>query len=92
VLRRIGFDSRLDAGALVGIIVYRDLRLSERYGSYTLEPTAAEIMNPQIRSAFAANALALMEERGIASLIVSGIKGIPLGVEHFHNLWTLEMI
>jgi arabinose-5-phosphate isomerase len=53
-------------------------------------------MNPNPRtidgSAFASAALALMEERKITSLIVTGIDGLALGVVHLHDLWTLELI
>jgi arabinose-5-phosphate isomerase len=53
-------------------------------------------MNPHPRtidgSAFAAAALALMEERKITSLIVTSADGLVLGVVHLHDLWTLEPI
>jgi arabinose-5-phosphate isomerase len=38
--------------------------------------------------AFAAEALALMEERKITSLIVPGNGGEALGVLHLHDLWA----
>jgi arabinose-5-phosphate isomerase len=97
VLQRIKFDCSLDAGVLVGTISDGDLRrLLERDGSHALERAASEIMNPHPRtidgSAFAAAALALMEERMITSLIVTGVDGLALGVIHLHDLWTLELI
>jgi arabinose-5-phosphate isomerase len=38
--------------------------------------------------AFAGEALALMEERKITSLIVVAPGGEALGVVHLHDLWT----
>jgi arabinose-5-phosphate isomerase len=95
--KKLGMTTVLDAGALVGMISDGDLRrLLERDGPRALERTAGEIMNPHPRtidgSAFAADALALMEERKITSLIVTGIDGLALGVIHLHDLWTLELI
>ena len=95
--KKLGMTTVLDAGALVGMISDGDLRrLLERDGPHALERTAAEIMNPHPRTidgnAFATVALALMEERKITSLIVTGIDGLALGVVHLHDLWTLELI
>ena len=95
--KKLGMTTVLDAGLLVGMISDGDLRrLLERDGPHALDRTAGEIMNPNPRtidgSAFAASALALMEERKITSLIVTGVDGFALGVVHLHDLWTLELI
>ena len=95
--KKLGMTTVLEAGALVGMISDGDLRrLLERDGPHALERTAGEIMNPHPRtidgSAFAAEALALMEERKITSLIVTDVDGLALGVIHLHDLWTLELI
>jgi arabinose-5-phosphate isomerase len=95
--KKLGMTTVLEAGALVGMISDGDLRrLLERDGPHALERTAGEIMNPHPRtidgSAFAAAALALMEERKITSLIVTGVDDLVLGVVHLHDLWTLELI
>jgi arabinose-5-phosphate isomerase len=95
--KKLGMTTVLEDGVLVGMISDGDLRrLLERDGPHALERTAGEIMNPNPRtidgSAFASAALALMEERKITSLIVTGIDGLALGVVHLHDLWTLELI
>ncbi len=78
---------------LLGMVSDGDLRrLLERDGANALSRTAAEIMNPSPVTvgvqAFASEALALMEERRITSLIVTGDQGEALGVVHLHDLWT----
>jgi len=75
---------------LIGMIFDGDRRrLFERDGPHALERTAGEIMNRNARTidgaAFATAALALMEERKITSLIVTG-------VIHIHDLWTPGLI
>ena len=95
--KKLGMTTVLEDGVLVGMISDGDLRrLLERDGPHALERTAGDIMNPTPRtidgSAFASAALALMEERKITSLIVTGIDGLALGVVHLHDLWTLELI
>lgn len=78
---------------LLGMISDGDLRrLLERDGPQVLAHTAGEIMNSNPSTippeAFAAEALALMEERKITSLIVTGPTGEALGVVHLHDLWA----
>jgi arabinose-5-phosphate isomerase len=95
--KKLGMTTVLEDGVLVGMVSDGDLRrLLERDGPHALERTAGEIMNPNPRtidgSAFASAALALMEERKITSLIVTGVDGLALGVVHLHDLWTLELI
>jgi arabinose-5-phosphate isomerase len=80
------------AAKLIGVISDGDLRrLLERDGANALTHTAGEIMHrtpvtiePE---AFAGEALALMEERKITSLVVTGVAGEALGVVHLHDLW-----
>ena len=79
--------------ALAGIVSDGDLRrLLERVGPHALDRTAGEIMNrtPQtiVPQAFASEALVLMEERKITSLVVVE-GGLVLGVVHLHDLWQL---
>lgn len=84
---------------LLGIVSDGDLRrLLEREGPHALEHTAGEIMNAHpftIRaSALAPEALALMEEKKITSLIVISpdLDGATVeGVVHLHDLWTLQL-
>jgi len=91
--KRLGMTTVVDAGSkLAGVISDGDLRrLLERDGPNALAHTAGEIMHrgpvtigPE---AFAAEALALMEERKITSLVVTGAAGEALGVVHLHDLW-----
>jgi arabinose-5-phosphate isomerase len=44
------------------------------------------------RSMLAVEALRLMEERKITSLVVAGTKGKVDGVLHLHDLWRTQMI
>ena len=43
-------------------------------------------------SAFATEALRLMEERKITSLFIVGTDGRPEGIVHLHDLWGVESI
>ncbi len=84
--------------ALAGIISDGDLRrLLERAGSKALEQTAADIMNPRPLTisgeAFATDALTLMEERKITSLVVleeTAEEHTVQGVVHLHDLWQIQ--
>jgi len=91
--KRLGMTTVVDSGGkLAGVISDGDLRrLLERDGANALTHTAGEIMHqgpvtigPE---AFVAEALALMEERKITSLVVTGVTGDALGVVHLHDLW-----
>ena len=91
--KRLGMTTVVGAGTrLEGVISDGDLRrLLERDGANALAHTAGEIMHlgpvtigPE---AFAGEALALMEERKITSLVVTGAQGEALGVVHLHDLW-----
>jgi arabinose-5-phosphate isomerase len=92
--KKLGMTTVLDdRGQLLGMISDGDLRrLLERDGPAALAHTAAEIMNETpitiAPEAFAGEALALMEERKITCLIVTGEAGEALGVIHLHSLWA----
>jgi arabinose-5-phosphate isomerase len=98
--KRLGMTTVVEAASgsgtagpkLVGVISDGDLRrLLERDGPNALAHTAGEIMHrtPVTISpeAFAGEALALMEERKITSLVVTSAQGEALGVVHLHDLW-----
>ena len=91
--KKLGMTTVLKGQKLAGIISDGDLRrLLERVGPHALDRKAGDIMNrtPQTvaPTAFASDALALMEEKKITSLIVvSGDK--VEGVVHLHDLWQL---
>jgi arabinose-5-phosphate isomerase len=92
--KRLGMTTVMgDGGRLLGVISDGDLRrLLERDGPNALTHSASEIMNANpvtiAPSAFAGEALALMEERKITSLIVVGADGDAVGVVHLHDLWV----
>jgi len=91
--KKLGMTTVLDNGTLLGMISDGDLRrLLEHDGPRALERSANEMMNAHPLTidgnAFASSALALMEERKITSLIVTGSNGQVEGVLHLHDLWT----
>jgi arabinose-5-phosphate isomerase len=94
--KKLGMTTVLDGASLLGMISDGDLRrLLERDGSHALERSAGDIMNRHPLTiegeAFAATALALMEERKITSLIVTGERNQVEGVLHLHDLWTINL-
>jgi arabinose-5-phosphate isomerase len=92
--KKLGMTTVLGEGRqLVGMISDGDLRrLLERDGSNALAHTAGEIMNQHpvtiAPDAFASEALSIMEDRKITSLIVVGNQNEALGVVHLHDLWA----
>jgi arabinose-5-phosphate isomerase len=93
--KKLGMTTVLaDTNTLLGMISDGDLRrLLERDGPNALAHTAAEIMNAAPitidAGAFATQALALMEERKITSLIVADSAGHAEGVLHIHDVYNL---
>ncbi len=85
-----------DTGALIGIITDGDLRRLLERGPDALEGIAGDFMtqNPTcVRAeALATEALRLMEEGKITSLMVIDQDGRPEGVVHLHDLWRTQMI
>mgnify|MGYP005839509929 CR=1 FL=1 len=82
---------------LLGVITDGDLRrLLERYGGDLLLKKAIECatLNPQTISehALAVEALNIMEEKKITSLVVVDEKNLVKGVVHLHDLWKLQLI
>lgn len=94
--KRLGMTTVVGNGAkLEGVISDGDLRrLLERDGPNALAHTAGEIMHSGPVTigpdAFASEALSLMEERKITSLVVTGAEGEALGVVHLHDLWAMS--
>jgi arabinose-5-phosphate isomerase len=94
--KKLGMTTVLDdGGKLLGIVSDGDLRrLLERDGPHALERTASEIMNRTPVTigldSFASDALLLMEERKITSLIViapGDAENRAQGAVHLHDLF-----
>jgi arabinose-5-phosphate isomerase len=85
-----------DGGALVGIITDGDLRRLLQRGPEALAGKARDFMSLDPicvgADALAAEALRLMEEGKITSLMVVDQDGRPEGVVHLHDLWRTQMI
>jgi arabinose-5-phosphate isomerase len=85
-----------DGGRLTGIITDGDIRRHMMLVDNLREKSAADVMtrNPiTIRpDTLAAEALRILEERKITSIVVVDPQNIPLGVVHLHDLWHTQMI
>ncbi|HEX3645176.1 MAG TPA: KpsF/GutQ family sugar-phosphate isomerase [Vicinamibacterales bacterium] len=86
-----------DDDTLLGIITDGDLRRRMERGGEILGLTAGEVMSRQPvsvpRTTLAAEALNIMEQRKITSIVVAE-DGQPIrvaGVLHLHDLWRMEM-
>ncbi len=82
---------------LSGIITDGDLRrLLEKYGGDLLTKTAEECanLNPKTISedSLAVEALNIMEEKKITSLVVTDLNKNIKGIVHLHDLWKLQLI
>ena len=83
-------------GRLAGIITDGDLRrMVRKHREALLAKTAAECLTPDPvtvgRTDLATEALNIMEQRRITSLIVRDEAGGVAGVLHLHDLWRTEM-
>ncbi len=80
---------------LVGIITDGDLRRFLVGNNGLLEMTAADVMTKRPividPSTLAAQALLIMEQRKITSLVVGGQAQTVAGVIHLHDLWRTEL-
>jgi arabinose-5-phosphate isomerase len=80
---------------LVGIITDGDLRRSMVDNNRLLEMTARDVMTKRPividPSTLAAQALLIMEQRKITSLVVGGNAQTVAGVLHLHDLWRTEL-
>jgi len=84
-----------DNGQLVGIITDGDLRRFMVDNPRLLEMNAGDVMTrrPIVidPSTLAAQALLIMEQRKITSLVVGGNAQTVAGVIHLHDLWRTEL-
>jgi len=83
-------------GRLAGIITDGDLRRKMPGTPNILELTAGDVMTPNpiaiSRSTMAVEALALMEQRKITSIVVIDADRRVEGVVHLHDLWRTGMV
>jgi arabinose-5-phosphate isomerase len=94
--KALGMTCVVDAqDRLVGIITDGDLRRSMVGNARLLEMTAGDVMTkrPVVidRSTLAAQALLIMEQRKITSLVVGEQDETVAGVIHLHDLWRTEL-
>ena len=94
--KTLGMTCVVDENArLVGIITDGDLRRFIVDNPKLIEMKAADVMTrrPIVidPSTLAAQALLIMEQRKITSLVVSGDGQTVAGVLHLHNLWRTEL-
>ena len=93
--KKLGMTTVVDglaADHLLGMISDGDLRrILEKEGALALQRFASDIMNPHPITlgpdVFASEALALMEEKRITSLIITTPETRIQGVIHIHDLW-----
>jgi arabinose-5-phosphate isomerase len=94
--KRLGMTCVVDErDGLVGIITDGDLRRHLTNGGHLLDRKAADIMTAKpvtvTGSMLAVEAIRVMEERKITSIVVVG-GGKVEGVVHLHDLWRTQMI
>lgn len=96
--KKLGVAIILDSNnKLMGIITDGDLRrLIEKYGGSLLQKTAKECanLNPKTicEDSLAVEALNIMEEKKITSLVVADEDKNIKGIVHLHDLWKLQLI
>ena len=85
-----------EEGTLIGVITDGDLRRKlEQFGQTLLDKTAGDCMtaNPLVidKEALATEALNMMEEKKVTSLVVKNKSNQVEGIIHLHDLWRTEM-
>ena len=95
--KRLGMTCVVDAaGRLAGVVTDGDLRRHMATSANLLALRAADVMTPRpitiLPSALAAEAIRIMEERKITSLVVVNGSNEIEGVVHLHDLWHTKMI
>ena len=94
--KKLGMACVVDAaGTLAGIVTDGDLRRHMERAADILEQSAGDLMTPEPVSippaTLAAEALLVMEQRKITSLVVVD-EGRVAGVVHLHDLWRTGMV
>jgi arabinose-5-phosphate isomerase len=95
--KRLGMTCVVDDEArLVGVVTDGDLRRHMTPGSNLLSHRAADVMTTRPitiqAGTLAVEALRLMEQRKITSVVVVDLQGAALGVVHLHDLWRTQMV
>jgi arabinose-5-phosphate isomerase len=94
--KRLGMTCVAEGGRLTGIVTDGDLRRHMSANRDLLTLTAAHVMTKSPatieRQCLAVDALRIMEERRITSLVVTGDGNVIEGVVHLHDLWRTQMI
>jgi arabinose-5-phosphate isomerase len=95
--KRLGMTCVLgEDGTLQGVVTDGDLRRHMTYGSNLLDQRAADVMTRRPvtigRTLLAVDALRLMEERRITSVVVVDEDSRAEGVVHLHDLWRTQMV
>jgi arabinose-5-phosphate isomerase len=95
--KRLGMTCVVDGERrLEGIVTDGDLRRHMVPGSNIFDSLAEDVMTSRPVTiqgqVLAAEALRLMEERKITSLVVVDGRGVVEGVIHLHDLWRTHMI
>jgi arabinose-5-phosphate isomerase len=93
----LGMTSVVDHdGRLAGIITDGDLRRKMSTAANVLDLTAQDVMTPNpvaiATSTLAVEALAMLEQRKITSIIVIAADKRVEGVVHLHDLWRTGMV
>jgi arabinose-5-phosphate isomerase len=94
--KRLGMTCVVEGRQLAGVVTDGDLRRHMTAGANLLDRRAGDIMTRTpvtiAREMLAVEALRLMEERKITSLVVVGPGNTVEGVVHLHDLWRTQMI
>jgi arabinose-5-phosphate isomerase len=96
-VKKIGMTCVLDkTGFLAGVITDGDLRrMLDRFRGNLFRKTAGDCMTPDPitinKGDLATEALNIMEEKKITSLVIRNKEGRVEGIIHLHDLWRTEM-
>jgi arabinose-5-phosphate isomerase len=92
--KKLGMTTVIENAALAGIITDGDLRRAMSTDRNLLDRTAADVMTRHpatiTRTALAAEALGVLEQRKITSMVVVDRDNRVEGVLHLHDLWGAD--
>jgi arabinose-5-phosphate isomerase len=95
--KRLGMTCVVDEELrLIGVVTDGDLRRNMTPGSDLLSHRAIDVMTSRPvtiqRGMLAVEALRMMEQRKITSVVVVDERGAAQGVVHLHDLWRTQMV